>query len=302
MNLEPAPKTGRSSKREVRERTRGRHPLALVSAVLVVVAIVFVVIGYRNATAPPIARHLNLRIGANARPQERLRLVLFSDVHVHGPDMRPKRLERIVQEINRERPDIVIAAGDFVGNNLVGDNYSIADSVAPLAELKSRLGVYAVLGNNDHMLGPKKVARALSAVHVRLLENEAIRVGPIVLGGVDYRLDEPRSEALGDVETTLALMQKMHGMRVMVAHSPDVFPTALSSVSLVLAGHTHCGQIALPLFGPVLTGSHFGREFACGAYRRKNSLLIVTGGLGTSHVPLRFEAPPDFWVIDIQGA
>jgi uncharacterized protein len=256
-------------------------------------------IGYRNALEPPLERHLRVEVPPSPGAPRSFKLVLFSDVHVHGPDMPPARLERIVAQINSQRPDLVVAAGDFVGDNWIGAEYPIGEAVAPLAGLRARLGVFAVLGNNDHVAGRKKVIDALSRARVRVLNDEAVRAGPIVLGGVDDRLDWRRS---GSRAATIASMEQMPGLKVLVAHSPDVFPSVPPSISLVLAGHTHCGQIAVPLFGPLLTGSQYGRRFACGIYRQDNRLLVVTGGLGTSHVPIRFAAPPDFWVIEIQPA
>jgi uncharacterized protein len=273
----------------------GLKALALFALIVIALA----AIGYHNAVAPPVERHLNIEVGASSGLQRPLRLVLFSDVHVHGPDMPPRRLEAIVSQINRDKPDIVIAAGDFVGDNWIGAHYPIDDAVAPLAGLRSRLGTFAVLGNNDHIAGKRDMVEALRSVGVQLLNNRAVKAGPIDLGGSDYRLDKPPSKAIRAVYATLASMQTLDGIQVLVAHSPDVFPAVPSSVSLVLAGHTHCGQIAFPVLGPLLTGSRYGRQFVCGVYRRKQSLLVVTAGLGTSHVPIRFGAHPDFWVIDI---
>ena len=73
------------------------------------------------------------------------------------------------------------------------------------------------------------------------------------------------------------------------------------TVSLVLAGHTHCGQIILPLVGALESGSDYGTRFLCGIHRNGSRLLVVTAGLGTSHVPLRIGAPADIWLITVQG-
>ena len=91
------------------------------------------------------------------------------------------------------------------------------------------------------------------------------------------------------------------GTKVLAAHRPDEIVAAKGRVSLVLAGHTHCGQIVLPFIGPLETGSDFGDKYYCGVYRRRDTVLVVTAGLGTSHVPLRIGAPPDMWLITIHG-
>jgi predicted MPP superfamily phosphohydrolase len=91
------------------------------------------------------------------------------------------------------------------------------------------------------------------------------------------------------------------GIRVLDSHSPDPFPDLPADVSLMLAGHTHCGQIRLPLVGAISTMSRYGERYACGLVRENGKILIVGAGLGTSIAPLRIGAPPDFWVIDLSG-
>jgi predicted MPP superfamily phosphohydrolase len=120
-----------------------------VGALLILAAVAVLAAGYRNATADPVVRRLTVRMPdypANAPP---VRILLFSDVHVHGPDMPPARVARIVDRINALHPDIVVIAGDFVGNSLVGRDYPVAEAIAPLGRLKATYGMYAVLGNND---------------------------------------------------------------------------------------------------------------------------------------------------------
>jgi predicted MPP superfamily phosphohydrolase len=260
----------------------------------------FVLVGYLNATAPPVVRRLNLTVAgypAGARP---LRILLFSDVHVHGPDMPPFRVARLVEQMNSLHADIDVATGDFVGNSRIGRSYSIAESIAPLAGLKAPLGVYAVLGNNDHRAGAPQVTRALESAGVRVLVNEARRVGPLAIGGMDGRLYKRKAWQEARQRTYDAL-DRTPGVKILLAHRPDEFAHAPTSISLVLAGHTHCGQIVLPLIGPLGTGSDFGREYLCGVVRRGWQVLTVTAGLGTSYVPLRIGAPPDVWLITVAG-
>lgn len=126
-----------------------RRAWICVAALLILAALAILAAGYSNATADPVVRRLTVRLpgfSANTAP---FRILLFSDVHVHGPDMPPQRVGRIVDQINALHPDVIVAAGDFIGNSLVGRHYSIADAIAPLSRLKARYGVYAVLGNND---------------------------------------------------------------------------------------------------------------------------------------------------------
>jgi len=69
----------------------------------------------------------------------------------------------------------------------------------------------------------------------------------------------------------------------------------------MLAGHTHCGQVAPWPFGPIVTQSRYGRRYACGVVHERGNTLIVTAGLGTSGLPLRIGAPPDLWLLTLRG-
>lgn len=115
--------------------------------ILLIAAIVFVALGYRHATAAPIVRRLTVHVPDYPAGAAATRIVLFSDIHAHGPDMPPARIATIVEQVNALRPDIVVLAGDFVGDNWIGAQYPVAAAIAPLARLRARLGVYAVLGN-----------------------------------------------------------------------------------------------------------------------------------------------------------
>ena len=211
----------------------------------------------------------------------------MSDIHSQPSDMSPARLGRIVAEANRLRPDLVVIAGDFIGDDGFGNRYSVSTAVAPLAGLQARYGTVAVLGNHDRKELPA-MRRELRAAGVNLLEDRAVRIGPVSVGGLSRRFKRTASE--------LAVFP---GPRVLVAHMPDRFTKLPAGIDLMLAGHTHCGQIALPFIGPIITGGDIAHAHACGVAKEGRKLLVVTAGLGTSKVPLRIAAPPDMWLITL---
>jgi hypothetical protein len=260
---------------------------------------VIIFCGYRNATADPLVRRLSLRAQDYPASVAPLRIVLFSDVHVHGPDMPPKRVSGIVNEINALKPDVIVAAGDYIGANWFGRRYSIPEAIEPLGGLRARLGVYAVLGNNDHLAGSSEIVRALKAAGIRVLINDSAQAGPLVIGGIDGAIGIKKAKWQERRKQTYAALEAMPGIKLLAVHRPDEFRWVPSVTRLVLAGHTHCGQIVLPLIGPLETGSDYGTKYFCGVVRNRSSLLVVTAGLGTSHLPLRFGAPPDIWLITI---
>ena len=85
----------------------------------------------------------------------------------------------------------------------------------------------------------------------------------------------------------------------MLSHSPDPFADLPPDIGLMVAGYTHCGQVSLPLIGPIVSFSDYGKRYACGLIREGGKTLIVGAGLGTSMIPLRIGAPPDMWLIEL---
>lgn len=256
--------------------------LFIIAAILVLVAI-----GYRNATARPIVRVVRIETPELTGSQP-VRILFLSDTHVQGPDMPPARLAQIVRQLNGLHPDLVLLGGDYTGEKLIAThNYSLEDAVRPFREFHPRLGVVGVIGNHDRDNAPG-VRDALSAVGVRLLEDEAIQLGPVAVGGILQRGREVARE-----------LDKLSGPKLIVTHRPDPIVRVPPEVTLTLAGHTHCGQIVLPFIGPLATGSELPVRYSCGLRRYGTNLLVVTAGLGTSQVPVRFGAPPDVWLITL---
>jgi len=266
-----------------------------VLAGLLVLALLMGWYGYSTARSDPIVRETRVAIRdwpAGARP---VRILLMSDIHVAGPDMPPERLERIVEHANGLRADAVLIAGDFISEKRVATHvYNFDEIAAPLAGLRAPLGVFAVLGNHDHWVDADAARAALSRANVRVLNNEAARAGPLAIGGLD---DDYTGRA--DLGRTVAAMQAAGGIPVLLSHSPDPFPDVPGQVPLMVAGHTHCGQISLPLIGPIATMSRHGQRYACGRIEEDGRTLVVSAGLGTSILPIRIGAVPDMWLIEL---
>jgi hypothetical protein len=229
---------------------------------------------------------------ADAAP---LTVALISDIHVAGPDMPPERLERIVGQINALRPDLVLIAGDLVSEKRTATHiYTPEEIVAPLGKLKARLGVVAVPGNHDHWFDMAGLAAEMDKQGITLVANGAVKRGPLVIGGLD---DDYTGRA--DLAATLAAMRPLKGARIMLSHSPDPFPGVPNSVPLMLAGHTHCGQIAWPWGGAPATMSDYGDRYYCGRVDEAGKTLVVGAGLGTSLLPMRLFTRPQVWLIEL---
>lgn len=259
---------------------------------LLVILIALLGYGYWQATQPPVVRRATLALAdwpAGAQP---VTVALLSDMHVAGPDMLPERLGRIVAQVNALKPDLILLAGDHVSYRaLATRHYSPAEAIAPLGGLHAPLGVVAVLGNHDRF-GPFHTRAALRAKGITLLVNEAVRRGPLVIGGLD--LGFWQQDRIARTERAMAALGP--GPRIVLSHAPRT-PTGLRRpVGAIFAGHTHCGQIVLPLIGP-LAAYAARRWLPCGRQTLRGSPMFVSAGLGTSLVPLRFGAPPDIWLV-----
>jgi predicted MPP superfamily phosphohydrolase len=271
----------------------------LLKVVLILLLIVagFYLYARAEARRDPIVRTATIKLPRWPAGIKPVRAVLISDVHIGSHAMDEARLSRIVDQINALDPDIVLMAGDFInGGDPQGARRSGPALIAPFKKLHPPLGVVAVLGNHDQGTGAEEVRRLLTQARITVLENDVTARGPLAIGGVG---DEFSGHA--DVAATMAKLRPFEGARILLTHSPDIAPTLPSDVHLLLAGHTHCGQVVLPFYGTVKSVSHFNDRYRCGLVVEANRAVIVTGGLGTSGPPIRFGAPPDLWLITLEG-
>ncbi|MET0307568.1 MAG: metallophosphoesterase [Sphingomonas sp.] len=253
---------------------------------------------YVNTLADPVLRRATVPMAGWPAQAAPLRVALLSDIHVQGPDMPPERVARIVAQVNAARPDLVLLAGDFVGDRSLGTrNYSDDEIAAPLAQLSARLGVYAVLGNHDYAYRRIRMWQALERIGITVLTNRAMRVGPLTLVGIGDAQSGHASVPL----VTLAAKQ-VPGPVLAFTHSPDVIPNLPAQFGVVLAGHTHCGQVVLPLFGAPISSSRYGDRYRCGVIHEGGRTIVVGAGLGTSVLPFRLGAPPDWWLVTLGPA
>lgn len=253
--------------------------------------------GYWNATRDPVIRSAVVEVANWPQGKPPIKVLLLSDIHVAGPDMPPERLERLVGKFNILKPDLTLIAGDLVSEKRLATHiYAPKEVVAPLASLKAPLGVIIAPGNHDHWFNQDALRAELQAVGLTVLQNEAAARGPIVIGGVDDDFS-----GHDDVGATYAEMAKLPAApRILLTHSPDIVPDLPSPVAAVFAGHTHCGQIRLPLIGAISYVSRFGDRFACGNINDNGQRVFVGAGLGTSIVPLRYGAAPDVWLVTLK--
>ena len=223
---------------------------------------------------------------------EGLRVAVLADLHVGSPFNDIAKLNKIVELTNSLKPDLIVIPGDFVIQGVLGGSFvAPEDAAAVLARLSAPLGVWACLGNHDWWLDARRVAAALEKQKIPVLEDKAVR---IERGGAHFWLVGISDfwEGTHDVQKALGLVTDSAPV-IMFTHNPDVFPTIHGRFSLLIAGHTHGGQVRLPLLGRPIVPSEYGQRFAYGHVVEDGRHLFVSPGLGTSILPVRFGVPPE---------
>lgn len=215
------------------------------------------------------------------------RIVQLSDLH-HSRVVSRKYIRYCVNLANQLKPDLFLLTGDYVTNN--------ARFAQPVAEELSRLhapyGVVAVLGNHDYWANGILVRRALTDAGIRVLKNENFFLpvngdGLWILGADDLWAGEFNLDKT--VFNTPA-----NASRILMMHNPDSFPEAAQhGIDLVLAGHTHGGQVSLPFVGPLFVPSKYGARYASGLFRKGKTRMYVNKGLGLMSLPVRFRVRPE---------
>jgi predicted MPP superfamily phosphohydrolase len=227
-----------------------------------------------------------------------LRVALISDLHVGSPFTSVEKVRKVVSTVNGAKPDIILIAGDFVTEEVIGSNFVEPEPIAAeLKNLKSPLGTYAVLGNHDWSYDGPRITRALTAVGITVLENSAAR---IERGGRHFWLLGIADLWTRHPDFNLALSNVPDDAPVIaLTHNPDIFPKTPTNVILTLAGHTHGGQVNLPLVGRLQVPSRYGQRYAAGHIREAGHDLYVTTGIGTSILPIRFRVPPEISILNL---
>ena len=226
-----------------------------------------------------------------------LRVALMADLHAGAPFMDRAKIKSIVETTNGLQPDLVVIAGDFVIDGVIGGTPMAAADLAPLlGKLQAPLGTFAVLGNHDHWNDGSSIAAALEASGVRVLENEAVKVarrqGAFWLVGL-------ADVMAGHPDPGMALAGLDGAPAIAVTHNPDLYASDRLPVVLALAGHTHGGQVSLPLIGPPIVPSRYGARYARGLVLEQGLPIYVTSGLGTSILPLRLGVPPELVILTL---
>lgn len=242
-----------------------------------------------------VVRHSELALPNWPARLSGMKVALLSDLHVGSPFWDLEALADLVEQTNAQQPDLVLLAGDYQINGVPGGTFVEPEPIAErLGALRSRLGTYAVLGNHDWWNDGERTRRAFDAHGITVLEDRAVardwRGTRFYIAGLADQITRS-----SDPQKTLAEVPA-GAPTLLLVHEPDVFASFERlgiSPQLTLAGHTHGGQVSLPLLGRRVVPSEFGERYAYGHVIENGRHLFVTSGVGTSVFPIRFMVPPE---------
>jgi hypothetical protein len=224
-----------------------------------------------------------------------LKIVVASDLHLYI--FQEKRLIDIINKINAQNPDIVLLLGDFVNGHSMIPSISCNKITEYFKNINSKYGVYAIIGNHDIWYDKQKIINSIEKANIKILLNENINLcfnnKHLTLAGIDDFL-------AGYPNVNKALKNSQNPI-ILMSHNPDIFPQITNNVDLILAGHTHGGQIVFKIFNKnfiLYVPSKYGSKYAYGLFNDKNKTMYVTNGIGTSVLPIRFNCIPEIVVIN----
>lgn len=230
-----------------------------------------------------------------------LKIAYATDMHVGCPSVNLRDLQKIVNDINALNADVIMLGGDFLMRMVLLGTYTKPEPIAEiLKHLQAPLGVYSVLGNHDWWNDGPGMWKALESANIRVLENSALKIDKDghsfwVAGMADDMTRDP------DYDKTMQAVTDDAPV-IMLAHDPASFMEIGARPALTLCGHTHGGQVTIPYITPVVIPGRAPLRYAYGHIQEEGRDMIVSGGIGTSILPVRFGRRPEIVAITLEAA
>lgn len=221
------------------------------------------------------------------------KIVFITDIH-HGPFLSIERVIQLVKRINKLEPDLVLMGGDYVHR----EPEYIKPLFDELANLKSKHGIYAVLGNHDHWEDAELTKNLMLRNGIKICDNKSywLRVDndSIKIGGVGDLWED--SQILDN--TTNDIQES--DFSILISHSPDYIEQINTNmIDLTLSGHTHGGQVTFFGFWAPILPSKYGQKYRYGLHHFENTTAYISSGIGTITPPVRFFCRPEIVLIDL---
>jgi predicted MPP superfamily phosphohydrolase len=232
------------------------------------------------------------------------RIVQISDIHF-DEFTEPAFLTRVIGHVNALAADLVVLTGDFVSDSPLAVSFA-QEAVFRCASLLRAIACplrYAVMGNHDTFVGIPIVTAALSEAAIPVLYNRSV---PIERAGERLWLAGVADPAAGQPNLHLAIPAHPDGPVLLMAHAPDFADEVIAHprghiVDMMFSGHSHGGQVRLPLIGPVILPLG-GKKYVEGLFRFDHLQLYVNRGIGTVGMPFRLNCPPEITLFTLQNS
>lgn len=296
-----------------------RRSILTICALLAVTATLALAYSYFIEPQRLVITSAELKIAKWNPAFDGIKIVVISDIHGGSNGVDEAKIRRVVELANEQDPDLTVLTGDYVSQTGPRKPDGKRDLSMPvetvalnLAGLRSKLGVFAVLGNHDGWHDDREIEAALTAAGIRVLDGG---VAVVELNGVKLRIlglqDQLKINSWEAYNANARkLLEATDGLGdvLVLEHSPDVAPIVNGEcpispdLRLMIAGHTHGGQVWLPVLGRPIVPSSYGQKFAAGHVRENGLDVFVSTGVGTSILPFRFMVPPEIAVLTIRSA
>lgn len=248
-----------------------------------------------------VVNEQTLKIPNWSRKLDGFKVVAVSDVHGGSNCITEEKIRSVVALANRQNPDIIVLLGDYV-SQISGRNSDLKMPIeriaANLQGLQAKYGVYAVIGNHDWWFDELKVRDEFERVGIKVLDNQ---VFPLSISGETVNLwgiEDYWKKSRVPVEVFDRISDKRN--IIAVTHNPDSLLKSPNEVSLMLAGHTHGGQVKFPFYGAIAFVND--PRLMNGFIELDGRHIFVTTGVGTSGPPVRFGVTPEIAVLNLFSA
>ncbi|MDQ6786219.1 MAG: metallophosphoesterase [Acidobacteriota bacterium] len=270
--------------------------ILLTFAVILIILAAVGVYSYYIEPSQLIVHEENLKIPHWNAKLDGFKVVAISDIHGGSHYITEEKIREIVRLANEQNPDLIVLLGDYVSqktgihSELKMPSETIA---ANLKGLQAKYGVYAIIGNHDWWFDEKKMRVELEGAGIKVLDNEVVPVQVsdemINLWGIEdnWKNRQVPIEAFNRIPVKENI--------IAITHNPDSLLKAPAEISLMLAGHTHGGQVKFPVYGAIAFVND--KRFMAGEVVVDGKHVFVTTGIGTTGPPIRFRVPPEIAVL-----